>query len=287
MEPRARPPFGYDGRLGRLGEAEEIKTTERLRGIGIYLRDQLDPNHSVLTPWPGAIGYLSRLNVIDVFGRTSPPPGAVRTRSWTGCPRADVLDILRERPDYIVPLIRLQRLAPTLDETADAWATDIDIGKGERREAVKEQLSSYDLVTVPYVRPTRLGTFPRNRFFLLRRRDLELAPVLHLQVEGDTFRVEVEHNSVDQIVDLRVELIDSKGKTLTLRPNGSFESAPNLLARSSLLLTRTGMRRFELVEGEIPRGLQAVELRAALLNPGASRTDGFSPAGAEARLTLR
>ena len=282
MEPRARAPFGYERRLGRMGLVEEIKTTERLRGIGIYLRDQLDPNHSVLTPWPGAIGYLSRLNVIDVFGRTSPPPGAVQTHPWTGRPRADVVELLRRRPDYIVPLVRLSPAAPTLDSIVEAWAEDIDIGMGGRRDGVRTELSHYELVTVPFVRQhTRNGTFPRNRFYLLRRRDLDLAPRLQLEVEGRTFRVEVEHRSVDQIADLRVELVGADGRVRTLRPDGHFETSSNLIARSSLLLTRTGMRRFELIQSEVPRGADATEIRAILLNPGTSKNEGFAPASAE------
>jgi len=287
MEPRAQPPFGYDGTLGRLGLVEEIKTTERLRGIGIYLREQVDPNHSVLTPWPGAIGYLSRLNVIDVFGRASRPVGEGRTRPWTGRPRADVIEILERGPDYVVPLIRLTRSAPTLDSIAESWATDIDIGAGERLAAVRDELARYELVTVPFVQQyTRYGTFPRNRFYLLRRRDLDLAPLLHLDVDGRSFRVEVEHRSVDQIADLRVELVERGGQVLTLRPDGRFEALPDLLARSSLLLTRTGMRRFELVRGELPPGVAAVELRALLLNPRTSEEEGFAPACAEVRLRL-
>ena len=181
MTPRTVARFGYEEPLGRMGLAEEILATERLREIGIFLRDHLDPSSTVLSPWPGAIGYLSRLTVIDPLGRTTPSPGADRTRAWEGLPRADVAGALAQRPDYIVPTIRFGPEAPTAYSIAAAWAKSLDNEPNakQRSTGIHSQLIGYELITLPVTNPFRRpGTFPRSQFQMMRRRDLGLSPKL-------------------------------------------------------------------------------------------------------------
>ncbi len=291
MQPRAEPRFGYEARLGRLGQVEEIDTTERLRAIGIYLRDQIDAGHAVLTPWPGAIGYLSRIRVIDAFGRTSPAPDSAGTRAWSGRPRTDVVALLETRPEYVLPRIRFQTTTPSLATIAADWAEGIDsMGAPEERvAAIADEFEAYELITVPVDRRhVRYGVLPRNRFFLLRRRDLDLAPRLHLRLDDESgwFRVEVEHHSPEQIVDLRVEATDGDGEVWSLRPTGVFERRPSITARSSILLFPTGMRRILLLRGMIPPEIDVRELRAVLRNPGARGASVFTHACEQVRLAL-
>jgi len=288
VRPRAQPHFGFEAQLGRLGQAEEIDTTERLRAIGIYLRDQIDPTHAVLTPWPGAIGYLSRVRVIDAFGRTAPAPGTRRTQAWTGRPHADVVAMLRARPEYVLPTIRFDPTAPSLTDIAADWAAGIDtLGETENRtEAIADELRANELITVPIDRNhVRYGVLPRNRFCLLRRRDLDLAPKLHVQFDAESgrFRIEAEHRSQEQIVDLRVQAVDASGQAWSLRPTGQFERAQGIIARSSILLFPTGMRRVLLLEGQLPPKLEAEELRAVLRNPSARGESEFTGACDEVR----
>jgi hypothetical protein len=291
MTPRAEPRFGFQGRLGRLGQVEEIDTTERLRAIGIYLRDQIDADHAVLTPWPGAIGYLSRVRVIDAFGRTTPAPGTDRTQPWNGRPRVDVVAMLESRPEYILPTIRFEPVAPSLDHVAATWAEGIDRqgNPDERAVAIAAEMRSYELITVPVDRNhVRYGVLPRNRFFLLRRTDLDLAPKLHLTVDEDTrrFQVEAEHRSQEQIVDLRIHAVDAGGKLWSMSPTGTFERTPSVIARSSILLFPTGMRRVLLVEGALPPDLEVREMRASLRNPSSRGEAEFTRASDEVQHVL-
>lgn len=289
MTATTKPRFGYEPLLGRLSVAEEVEISERLRSIGIFLREQLDPSHSVLTPWPGAIGYLARVKVIDALGRTSPTPGAKGNRAWNGMPRADVVAALSQQPDYIVPQIRFDQQAPTIQYIAEQWAKNLDHLPDKRRRSmgIWHQLRTYELITVPIERQfSRPGTFPRNRFYLMRRKNLDLAPKLKLEVEGDEFVVTVEHRSHMQLADLRIQLLDEAGALWSLKPTGGFTRSPGLLARSSILLFPTGSRHIELVRGELPDGVDAKELRAVLRNPGAVGELLFSPACDEVRVGL-
>lgn len=284
MHPRAEPPLGYEGALGRLGQTEEIQTTERLRTVGVILRDQLDPHHSILTPWPGAIGYLSRLTVIDALGRTTPAAGTARTRSWTGRPRVDVVAALQARPDYVLPVIRVGPTVPSRDAIAQAWTNEIDTRPDDpdRRGLVAAELEPYELIVIPTNgEGSRWNIFLRNRFYLLRRRALDLRPLLHVTVEGRSYRVEVEHRSHDQLVDLSLRVVDSSGHSLAVAPSGALEPAHGQVARSSILLFPTGTRRVELIRGELPEDVEARELRAVLRNPHARGDYPFSLASEE------
>ncbi|MEM7517971.1 MAG: hypothetical protein AAF368_13735, partial [Planctomycetota bacterium] len=63
--------YGFERPMARAGLAEEIRNTRQLREIGVFMRDNLAPDHTIMTPWPGAIGYLTQLRVIDLLGRTN------------------------------------------------------------------------------------------------------------------------------------------------------------------------------------------------------------------------
>jgi hypothetical protein len=215
MRPVAEPPLGYEGMLGRLGSTEELQTTERLRAVGVILRDELDPAHSVMTPWPGAIGYLSRLQVIDALGRTTPAAGTARTRSWTGRPRVDVVAALNAEPDYILPVIRVGTQVPSREAVAQAWTNELDLWAAdpERKALVAAALEPYELIVVPVQGPgIRPGVFQENRFYLLRRKALNLAPTLHVTVAGQSYKIEAEHHSHAQLVDLRLTVQDAAGQ---------------------------------------------------------------------------
>jgi hypothetical protein len=285
MTPHTRARFGYEDQLGRVGLAEEIRATERLREIGIFLREHLDPNHSVLTPWPGAIGYLSRMRVIDALGRTTPTPGAERTRSWSGLPRTDVLRVLTLHPDYIVPTITFGDEAPSAQQIAAEWAKSLDLQSGPHRSrnlAIRAELGAYELITVPIVgQYSRAGVFPRNRFYLMRRSELGLAPKLSVDFDGREFAIEVAHRSHEQLVDLRVQVIDGAGAAWSLRPTGEFVRRGEILARTTVLLHPTGERKITLVRARIPDAIGATELRAVLRNPGSVGESTFSAASLE------
>lgn len=289
MEPRTLARFGYEEKNGRMGLSEEILTTERLREIGLFLRDHVDPGYTVLSPWPGAIGYLSRMHVVDPLGRTTPSPGMSRTRAWEGLPRADVARALDERPEYIVPLIRFGTSAPNVQEIATAWSKSLDVDphKPQRSLGIRAQLAEYELISVPCANPwARAALFPSGHFYFLRRRDLGLAPRLHVTVEGRAFRVDVEHRSHEQLADLRVQLVDRSGAIFTLRPTGELDETEAASLRTHLLLYTTGERRITLAEASLPDGFEALELRAVLRNPGAIGDSPFANACEEVVVPL-
>lgn len=290
MEPSTTPRFGYRGSLGRMGLAEEIQVTERLRAIGLFLRDNLDPDYTILSPWPGAIGYLSRLKVADALGRTTKAAGMDQLRSWTGQPRVDVVATLDTQPDYIVPLVRFGRTAPTIEDVSAAWAQSLDLEPEDprRAETILERLETYELVTVPVPRQNvRPGTFRSGHFFLLRRLDLALSPTLEANLKEGVLTVEVTHAAHEQLVDLRVQIEDVEGRVWTLRPTGEAAPRADALARSSILLHPTGTRTIELLSIELPDAIEARRIEARLRTPGARDDTLFASVGRPVVIDVR
>jgi hypothetical protein len=109
--------------------------------------------------------------------------------------------------------------------------------------------------------------FQENRFFLLRKRSLGLAPVLHVTVDGRNYKVEVEHHSHAQLVDLRLAALDAEGQVFAVSPSGELVADGSFLARSALMLLSTGARRIELMRGTLPKGARISALTAQLSNP--------------------
>jgi hypothetical protein len=278
MTPHTAARYGYTEELGRVGLAEEILATERLREIGLFLRDNMDAGHTVLTPWPGAIGYLSQRKVSDPLGRTSPSPGESRTRAWEGLARADIVKALSVGPEYILPSLRFGPTSPTAQEIAFEWVQSLDLLREKQQRAMnlRSRMADYELITVPVVGSgSRAGIFPRNHFRLMRRVDLELTPKLSIAVDGRRIAIDVAHHSYPQLVDLRVQATDAKGGRWHLRPNGEWGQLSSIVARSAVMLFHTGERSIRLLEASPPPGSGPIEVRAVLRNPGATAESVF------------
>lgn len=276
MTPRGPARFGYQDQLGREGLAEEIDKTERLRGIGIFLRDQLDPRYSVLTPWPGAIGYLSGLRVIDALSRATPMPGMLRAEAWSAIEPRDLIAGLEQRADYIVPTLSDAAVAPTIEQIAVSWieGLDIDPRSSWRNARIRELLDGYEVLTVPASRVEDLSQATGMCYHLARRRELGLSPTLALETGPAGFAVAVAHRSHAQLADLYVWVEAGGGQHWFLAPDGTFAQHAELTARRSLLLYPTGTRTIELVRAELPREFAGGTLHAVLANPGATRQAG-------------
>lgn len=284
MQPSGSARFGYRAPLGRLGIIEEIEHTRRMRALGAFMAEQLDPSRSVLTPWPGAMGYLSRLRVIDLLGRTNPIPGATKPTAWTRREYVDVVAALEASPDYVVPSIESGVWVPTVRDVAHTWFLELDSRTSEpgREAAIERALREFELITVPLSAEKR-GTAPRRSepFLLLRRRDLELRPRLSIAVDGREARVEVRHASHLQIVDLAVQVLDEQGRTWSMRPNGELIQDLQVQARVALLLYDTGTRAIELVRTRLPEsidGARITSMRAVLRNPNSANEHAFAMA---------
>jgi hypothetical protein len=283
--------FGYEQPLGRLGLEEEIRLTNRLRAVGLFLRDNVDASSTVLTPWPGSMGYLSRLTVYDLLGRTNPMPGVGDT-SWTRRERGDVVLALNQEPDYVVPLIGTASRTPSIHEIAQVWSRELDLEPAEKGRVrdVESALASFEMITVPIVGYIRSSTPQKGEpFLLLRNRRLELQPNLELALEGRDFLVRVRHRGHYQLVDLEVRVRDDRGRTWYVRPTGDLALGTVAHARTGILLS-SGTRAIDLIRCTIPgelEGARAVEVSAVLLNPNSLSGDPLAAVSREAALALR
>ncbi|MBI5365029.1 MAG: hypothetical protein HZA53_17765 [Planctomycetes bacterium] len=287
LAPSGSARFGYAQPLGRAGLVEEIERAHLLRGVGRFVRDRLDPSFSVLTPWPGAIGYLSRAAVYDLGARASSLGAADRPRPWSRRSRVDVVAALRAEPgfDFVVPLLSVPGRVPTPMELARRWRDELDDrpGLGGRLEAVANELQQFELVTVPVVIDSRAERSARDvHFLLLRRRSLGLAPQVEIALDGGTLHVRVAHKTHHQLADLRITALDERGRTWWVRPTGELAEAGPLSARSEILLYDTGTRAVDVFEGAFPKpadGARVTELRAWLVNPEAVEDQPFAAVG--------
>jgi len=290
MEASPRVKSAYRHIHGRDSGRIAIRQSARLRDIGFFLRKELDERFNLVTPWPGSIGYHSRREVFDLLGRTSVAPGKTRLLPWSGETKVDLSLQLKDSPDHLLlsheHFERLPSARRMLSQWLETW--DIVGDTPERRQKVIEDLSQYRLVTIPLRKHGGDAVLGRLApFFLLRRLDTELDPVLSLEkLENGEIRVSVQHRGYALLADLEVIVIDAKGEEWYLRPTGTLTRTKDILARPDLLLFQSGTRSLDLIRAKIPSRVNAVEIVAALRNPGTEKTFALSRVGSEARLEL-
>ncbi len=274
---------GYDAPLARAGLIEELKNTERLRSVGLYLRQNMPADTRVLSPWPAAIAYISRLEVHDLLGRTNPIPYHEPRGVWTRRTRVDIAHALREQLPVIIPRIRPVTSVPTTEELASEWISEFDTPdqQPEREAEIRSLLEHYSLITVPIQSFVRaLVQPPPEPFHLLVLRSATRLPELTLTESNGWMRVLCKHQSPLLSADLSIRLQSTDGSSRWLDPTGRSRVQP-CLARTDLWIGDSGSREFELMR--FPLTEQDFEVRAQLLNPGASGTGSFDVIGAEAR----
>lgn len=271
---------GYEAPLARAGLVEEIQNTNHLRSAGIFLRDHVDSSASVLSPWPAAIAYLSRLEVADLLGRTNPMEGLAGRSAWTRRERGDVVAALAQQRDYVIPRIDGSGTPPSREELAREWASTLDLHGGEpgRLEAIEAALDDYELLTVQLQGYVRGPIQPRKEpFFLLSHKRLGNRPVLQLEKQGDELELHVRGARIEQLADLSVRTWTRDGTAGWVRPTGEI-AEHELVARAGLLLGDTGERHVELLRWRVPDSVVRVEAR--LINPRARGEAGFAGVGA-------
>ena len=275
--------------LGRVGLMDEVRSVEHLRPLGVFLRDKVSPDASILTFWPGAIGYLSRKEVFDVLGRVWPPPGKERTLSWRGVPKVDVVEAISRQADYLVPVIGSLSEGKVPSDFLRTWLERYDVvGPSETRlRELVNAISGYELVCVPVPeaddRPREMSERP---FPLLRRHDLKLTPKLEIELDGRRFRVYVRHEGHQQVVDLMVSATGVDGSSWNLNPIGEWVSESRTDARTKVLLHPTGLAPIRMIEAELPSDPLPVEIVAQLHNPGVRPDTLLSEIGAPYVLKL-
>ena len=290
MEASPRVSTAYHNFHGRESVRSANRNSARLREIGFFLRKELGEEFDIVTPWPGSIGYHSRRKVIDLLGRTNIAPGKTQLMPWTGFEKIDLAAQLKERPDHLLLSFKTYLMLPSAREMLSEWLEEWDIigDTPERRKTLIRELSQYELVTIPIRYESGDSVLGRLApFFLLRHAEADLAPVLSISKSGDrTIEVTVEHRGYVVIADLEVIVIDSEGAQWSLRPTGKLTREREVNARHGLLLSKAGDRPIRLIEVELPDAFQAVEIVAALRNPGTEKTFALSLVGEEARLKL-
>ena len=227
--PRGGLARAYPRPLGRLGLLEEIRAVEHLRSLGVFLRDRVGADAVILTTWPGAIGYLSRKEVLDLGGRAWPLPGHARPSSWRGVTRVDLVDALIRDVDYIVPFVgTLSEREPPTDFLVSWLARYDTVGPTEERiREVLKALQGYMLVCVPVPAESRNPRKPSEHPFpLLQRRKTEMIPVLKVDSSDGRLRVRAQHRGHQLVVDLCVRARLENGQTAVPHPDGALEALP-------------------------------------------------------------
>jgi len=280
MHPGERYLESYGREFGRRGLIAEIAEVEELRSLGVFLRDRLDVGTTILTPWPGALGYMSRQHVIDMFGRASVPADGSEQRSWYGTPRLDFAATLQAGTDYVLPVPTSGTTPPRVGELVRDWIErnhhDDDVAR--EAGAALMQLRGYELISVPVpVRSYRPDEASRRPFYLLRNKALNLQPRLELRrVDDGSIDVLAFHHGHQQVVDLEVRLTRSDAPPLLLRPTGEFTEETLVHARAGILLHTTGQVPIRLMRFRVPDGLGPVEVTAVLQNPNSEEDPLFS-----------
>jgi hypothetical protein len=292
MRPSGHARFGYTGALGRAGLQEEIEQTIRFRRVGLFLRDQVEAGSTILTPWPGSIGYLSRQPVFDALGRTDPQNPLDRPHPWWPEQRVDTVALLKQDFDYVVPMTGAATAPFSRTDMARTWVQGIDRDSRDpsRQAAFEHALDGYELITVPISDYVEHGQ-PRSTepFYLLRARHLDARPRIDVRVDGGRFHVVVYHKSHRQLADLRVTLVASDGSIFSLRPTGEASADLSVHARCGLLLYDTGSRGVELMRGRLPpppAGTTWAGVHAVLRNPQARGDDPFAFVSEEVKIGI-
>ena len=306
MRGSTRPLYGRPPTLGRVSLREQILLSCQLRELGAWMQQHLPPERSILTPWPGAIGYLSRARVWDLFGRLDrgDPAAGGRTsltRWWRRS--VDVVAALEERPDYLVigmltmNVVRSRSLPDAL--AGELSALDLAPGDRVRKRAMRAVLEEYELVAVPPTSQEASARMGRQLpFFLLRRRAIGPQLVLSARLVEGRLTVDLEPRGEvrDQAWDpfprlarLRILGRGSDGSSAYLNPRGGFSGDPRISARVNLLLRPGADRPTRLFEGELGAfsGQGPLrQLRAELWNPGTRGAHTLSRIGRPAILEL-
>lgn len=193
---KATPPVGGSPLLGRSALFNEIRLTERMREVGSFLRTRLPEGSTIMSPWPGALGYLSRRPVLDIFGRTTPLPGQSPTPWTRNPPQVDVDAALSLEPDYILPSAKKIGEIPK-GQLVDMLPPELLEGQGrtsdDLRSAVRGRLARYELVVttrplekIPLSAPVDSRVRPIEPMVLFRKRGIQAAPRL-VAFEGRDF----------------------------------------------------------------------------------------------------
>lgn len=281
-EAHADPGVGRTGARGRSSLQQEQQLTTDLRALGRFLRERVEPELTLLTPWSGVLGYLADRKVMDFTGeRVGAAPEIPGT--------FDLLAALEKKPDLILPQATRGRQlegqrAPAFPIDSTWLERDAIEQDSERLAALSQAFSGYELVTVPVADERDPRPIAGRPVRLLRRRDLALAPRLDVRMEEGELVIEAlapeGGGGHPQLVDLQVVIEDGKDEWW-LDPTGRWNEENQILARVGLVVgvgseLKVRLMRVPLDRG--PSGLQARSVRARLVNPRMRAGHPLTPA---------
>lgn len=268
---RSSLPLHYQIAPQREGQDQRLVRDERLRALGVFLRDEAPEGARIAAFAPGSLGYLTGLSVSDLLGRATPLVADGTPRPWTGPLRTDLLEALECDPDYIVPTDLFAERTPAVEEWLEQWLQRFDVvgATDERRSALRERLGAYELIAVPVpLDSKRLNQRHDLPVYLLRHLRSGAKTQLSMKVaDDDSFVVECTHAGHEQVVDVDVVLIEEDGTRWHMLPTGGFARQQPHSARTNLLLRQSGGGRIRLVSGRLPESGQFRRIEAALRNP--------------------
>lgn len=250
----------YTAPHGRLGLLEEIRRVERLRQMGIFLRDESPKSSVITTGYPGALGYLSRRPVLDLLGRTSPLPGRERTHPWSGAHPANLaasLESAAEESGLVVSvLVNLsgERMRPTgRVQELRTWLGRATTASPESDAVLLTLLDRFEPTSFPVLPEGDQQAVPdTNPAHLLRSLAQGRTPALRLRRRGEHVQALVQHEGPSQVLELRLGLQTPAGERLWMRPNGTWiadrPDLPPPRARVDLLVKTTGTRQVRVLD---------------------------------------
>jgi len=265
--------------LGRPSLHQEIRSTNRLRQIGQFLGERLPEDTTLLSPWPGALGYLGRYRVIDLLGRTDALPGYPPAPWSPSPPAARITAALGEAPDYILPWLSGFRVEVTDGDhprlRPSILRLDPDDSPSYRAE-IDALMGAYEpLVTAGRQGPKQQATAP---LLLLRRRGLFSVPAIELRIrQGDILEFVAsfgapgpgeQASSLPQVFDTVITAIRADGSRSLLDPmgrdRGSLGDGP--LTMSSLVIDprwpdEVSLLRMSLAELRSMSAIRRIEVR--------------------------
>ncbi len=283
MAPDEGTARAFPRQQARAGLMSELRDVSVLRSVGVFLQDKVRADARVASFWPGAVGYLSRRNTIDLLSRTTPEPGGGTTHAWNGAEKVDLIAALSQPIDYCVVTLGSADEGG-FPELMGNWLERYDI-EGNHPERLKELVAAlrrFELVSVPVpassAQPDVLSEVP---FLLLRSRELGGTPEVDLSILDDEFHVDVRHEGHQQVVDLSVTWIDDNDKRWSLRPTGAW-TTNDVDARTRLLVYDTGERSIRMLTASLPKDARRGTLSARLHSPGLPLYAIFGTAGTPA-----
>lgn len=285
----ATPTFGAERLRGRPSLGDEIRRTTRLRDLGCFLRDNVDPELAILTPWPGAIGYLSRMEVHDLFGRATRPVGANLDDRVAPRPRVDLAAQLERGVDFVLTGLISHRdvltggggIDPRILEYDPSFAAE----GGARR--LQSAFAAYELVCLPVVGERAPARSSPRPLYALRRKSLGMAPELGISVIDGQLEVDMRAApdrplGHPQLGRLEVSLEAADGTIWYLDPRGRAFENGRVHARAELRLELPAdgrsVRLYRVPLPELPSG-PPLRVRAGLSNPVIRRSHPLAAIG--------